>query len=179
VHCWILKDKFQPNTFSDLNCTADLLLQTSQMFPNAINNGYDPTKIQSMMIPYSGTMLDENLPVNRNRFTVVHHTSWNIVPTSAVFDTIGGTPNVSVSGNLTRKFRFKIPTPSLLKWDRRDLDLAATSSACQTPCNVGDPFVVWGDCPYPAADGPDTTATSLVVQSYLTLRVEDAQSAAV
>jgi hypothetical protein len=179
VHCWILKDKFQPlgNSFSDTNCVADMLLQPSQLFPNDINNGYDPTKIQAMMINYSGTILDENLSVNRNRFTVVAHKSWMIVPTSAVFDTVEQVPNVSVSGNLTRKFRFKIPTPSLLKWDRRELDLTATSAACQTPCNVGDPFVVWGYCPYPATDGPDSAVTNLVVDSYLTLRVEDAQSA--
>jgi hypothetical protein len=83
VHCWILKDKLQPmgNSTSDLNCTADLLLQPSQVFPNGVNNGYDPTKVQTQMIPYSGTMLEEDLQVNRNRFTVVHHKSWDIVPT--------------------------------------------------------------------------------------------------
>lgn len=173
VHCWILSDKWNSrgNGQSDRNCVEDLLLEKQQVYPNS-GSGYDASKVQTQMIPYSGTILDENLTVNRNRFKVIKHLKWKIVPKSADVSEIATVPNISVAGNLHRTFRVKIPTPKIAKWDRRDLDLDSTNDIVQTPYNVGDPFVVWGYTPFPQEDGPDTIATNLVVDSYLTLRCE-------
>lgn len=173
VHCWVLSDKYNPNgnAESDRNCVEDLLIQRNQLWPNN-GNGYLPAQAQPMMIPYAGTILDEDLFVNRDRFKVHHHKMWDIVPTSAVLDSIDGIPNVSSSGRFHRKFRMKIPCPKIAKWDRRVQSLTADNANVQTPKNCGDPFVIWGYCPYPQEEGPDFVLTNLVVESYVTLRCE-------
>jgi len=172
VNMYILKDKYNPtgNATSDSNCVEDLLLDRQQLFPNA-GDGYTPTAIQNMMIPHSGTIRDEQLPVNRRRFTVIKHKKWKIYPKSIAFQQDTGTSaGIACGGIFSRKFSVNIPTPKVLKWDRRVSDELSDSDTCQTPCNVGDPFVVWGYTPYP--DGPDAIATNLVVDHYLTLKVQ-------
>lgn len=171
VHCFILSDKYnkEGNDRSDRNCVNDLLLQKDQLWPNTIT-AYAPDKANDMMIPFSGTILDEDLPINRRRFKVIKHKTWDITPSSAVFDSIDNVPNVSVAGKLTRKFKFRIPTPKRLVWDRRKMDAQSSDGNAQTPVNVGDPFVVWGYTPFPG--GPDVIATNLVVEAYTTIRLE-------
>ena len=173
VHCFILSDKYnkEGNDRTDRNCVNDLLLQKDQLWPNT-SGGYAPDNVNDMMIPFSGTMLDENLPINRRRFKVIKHKTWDISPTSATYDTIDTTPNVSVSGKLTRKFKFRIPTPKRLVWDRRKMDAVCSDGNVQTPVNVGDPFVCWGYTPYPQTGGPDVLLTNLVVDAYTTIRLE-------
>jgi hypothetical protein len=173
VHCWVLSDKYNPigGTTSDRNCVNDLLNQPSQIFPNATGS-YLPSQIQNSMIPFSGTILDEDLKVNTRRIKVHAHKVWNIIPTSAVFDVVDTIPNISTSGNFHRRFRIKIPTPKIAKWDRRDLDLPCGNADVQTPIIVHDPFVVWGYTVYPQEEGPDVLAANLVVENYLTLRCE-------
>lgn len=171
VHCFILSDKFKPlGVDRDENCVNDLLLDTAKLFPNNGANPYDGAAIQTQMIPFSGTQYDENLPINRNRFKVHHHKVWKIRPTSAVNTAVDVDPFCNATGNLHRTFRFKIPTPKVLKWDRRDLDIGSSAAIAQTPSNCGDPFVCWGYTPLPNA--PDILTTNLVVNGWTTVRVE-------
>lgn len=172
VHCYILSDKFNPlgNAQRDRNCVEDLLVDDRQIWQNNAGNPYRADLVQSMMIPHSGTMYDDNLQVNRKRFKVHHHKVWKIRPTAISNTAVDVDPFNCAAGNLDRKFRFKIPTPKMLKWDRRDLDLANGNADCQTPMNVGDPFVVWGYSTYP--NTPDTVSQNLVVDSWTRLRIE-------
>lgn len=172
VHCFILSDKFFPlgNSYRDSNCVEDLLLDRAKIFQNNGTNPYNAGAIQTMMIPFSGTMYDENLSINTNRFKVHHHKIWKIRPTSAANTAVDVDPFCNVTGNLYRKFRMKIPMPKVLKWDRRDLDQQNTSSLVQAPSNVGDPFVCWGYTTLP--NSPDVLTTNLVVNGWTTLRVE-------
>lgn len=171
VHCFILSDKYNPlGAQRDRNCVEDLLLDERQIWQNNPGNSYRGDLVQAMMIPFSGTMYDDNLPINRKRFKVHHHKVWRIRPTAIGNTAIDVDPYNSVAGNLSRKFRFKIPTPKVLRWDRRDLDLEASDVAVQTPSNCGDPFVVWGYSTYP--NSPDVVSTNLVIDSWSKLRIE-------
>lgn len=172
VHCFILSDKFNPlgNAYRDPNCVEDLLLDRAKIFPNNGTTSYDASKVQSMMIPFSGTMYDENLPINTNRFKVHHHKIWKIRPTSAANTAVDVDPFNNVTGQLYRKFRFKIPTPKVFRWDRRDLDVASTAANTQCPSNASDPLVCWGYTTLP--NSPDILTTNLVVNGWTTLRVE-------
>jgi len=167
----LVSDKFQPlgNQYRDSNCVNDLLLDRALMFPNNGVNSYNAAAVQAMMIPFSGTQYDENLPINTNRFKVHHHKVWRIRPTSAANTAVDVDPFNNVTGQLHRTFRFKIPTPKYLKWDRRDLDSNVTTANTQGPSNCGDPFVCWGYTPLEPLQR-STLASSLGILSKLRQR---------
>lgn len=167
VHCMVLYDKYnREGDVQDRNCINDLLVDNKNIWPNSAT-GF--TSTADAMIAYSGTIFDENLSINRERFGVIAHKKWAIRPTAinVLKDEIPTINQIrlSVLGNLRRTFRIKIPTPKIIKWDRRDFLKEVGALEAQHPRNVNDPFVVWGYTPIGGA-GPDVADTNLHVRSF-------------
>lgn len=176
VSCYVLLDKESPYTVDqDRNCVNDLLLDERLMFPNVASSGcYNPGASQTAMIQDSGTEYDRQLRINRNRFKVLVRKDWKIIPRSVaaaeplyVAGEASGPHTVLCAGDLVKRFKFRVPMPKKLKWDRKQWDNPCDTTQ-QAPFGY-DPLIVWG---YTPSSAPDVVFTNLNVKQWIKFRCE-------